>query len=833
MIHAVRVADIGQGSEPLRILGIRWLDSADASKERDGMVAEEGDFVHFEAAVSYRAKSSSSSLKGRSANVPPSLNAVLAHGWIVLPVWVEITGILSTVRVRIHLTPNPPFLSLLTVTLMGQPQLSLTATPLAKNFLNVMDIPGLSSWLHRSIHDAISEYVAPRSLTVDLKAVLIGREIMDTKTRGILWITVISAEGFKNGDGIEIWKSEDGRKGSVYVTASWSKWGKALWSTRIIQSEGHPIWEESTALLVAPAEINSQEKLKLQLWDSDRFTADDNLGTVEVSLFDLMNTNETRNRIGHRQDKFLADDGKTQWPGTLTWSVGYFAKTELEQHLANKNDAEIEELKENVEKEAEAKLREAQTRKQGETEGEIDQLKKEDLREKTDEIVSGTPATRDWPAGILSVRIGQINGVDIDKPRQSGSKGTKNGEDGVEDEEHDDLPSPYCTIIINHVKVYKTRTKMKSNNPYYDAGTERFIKCWPATIVMIAVRDSRLHEIDPLIGVVVLPLQQLFAKRGRSQVTDVYPLVGGIGFGRLKCSLMFRSVQIQPSPERFPQTLLGWDVGTLEVKTETIRASNDLPADLKSSRILFRTLYGRDKALSSADGGWHQKKDRPIRLAVKNRFASCLLIQFRTTALGPDKTPAFGTVWLKDVPDEEEITVRLAVRRNKGKAMVKARFNASEDIGEKVGELEMRIRFHPGLSGYHHWLADQDPAMADVMEVLDAAEESEEISNNELYESGLDSDDEVTGASSSSSDSSDSKEEEKNGKINNVKTTVKDYNGRKGELHRKHRGLFQWSLVRKVAWIGRGAEHETEKAKQKVVGKLTHQQRDGGVEKEA
>ncbi|KAH7878188.1 uncharacterized protein C8R40DRAFT_830132 [Lentinula edodes] len=836
MIHAVRVADIGQGSEPLRILGIRWLDGADATQARPGMAAEEGDFVNFEVAVAYRATSSSSSLKGRSANLHLLMQFWLTGG-IVLPVWVDITGIISTARVRIHLTPNPPFLSLMTLTLMGQPKVKLTATPLAKNFLNVMDMPGLSGWLQKSIDAAISEYVAPHSLSVDLKTVLMGREKMDTEARGVVWITVKSATGFKNGDGIEIWKSENGRKGDVYVTASWGKWGKPLWSTRIIQNEAHPIWEESTALLVTPSELNAQEKLKLQLWDSDRFTADDNLGTIELPLFDIMNTSETCNRIGHRQDRFLAEDGRSHWPGSLTWSVGYFFKTTLEQHMANKEGENVQDLKSDIAEEAKAKLREAETRKYSEKASEVEQQKKQDLREKTEEIVSGTPPTREWPAGILSVRIEQITGVEVDNPRQSGSKGTKNGEDGVEEEEGDDMPSPYCTIIINHAKVYKTRTKMKANNPYYDAGTERFIKSWPTTVVMIAVRDARMHEVDPLIGVVVLPLQQLFVKRGRSQITDTFPLVGGIGYGRLKCSLVFRSVQIQPSQEYFPKASLGWDVGTLEVKSETMRASGSLPDDLKSARILLRTLYGRDKALpNSLHDGWHQKKDRPVRLAVKNRFASCLLIQFRKTALGPDKTPAFGTLWLKDLPDLEEVTVRISVRRNEGNAMVRGRFNASDDIGEKVGELEMQVQFWPGLSGYHHWLADQDPSLADVMEVLDAAEESEEVSKEMLYEEGLDSDAELMSSSSSSSSSSPSSSSEssdvKGGRVKNVKTAIKDYNRRKGDLHRKHRGLMQWDAARKVAWIGRSTENEAKKFKQKLAGKLKHEQRDGGMEKE-
>jgi hypothetical protein len=38
--------------------------------------------------------------------------------------------------------------------------------------------------------------------------------------------------------------------------------------SRIIEGEGNPFWEETTALLVGPAELNAQEQLMLQLWDS-------------------------------------------------------------------------------------------------------------------------------------------------------------------------------------------------------------------------------------------------------------------------------------------------------------------------------------------------------------------------------------------------------------------------------------------------------------------------------------------------------------------------------------------------------------------------------------
>ncbi|EEB94334.1 hypothetical protein MPER_06867, partial [Moniliophthora perniciosa FA553] len=211
----------------------------------------------------------------------------------------------------------------------------------------------------------------------------------------------------------------------------------------------------------------------------------------------------------------------------------------------------------------------------------------------------------------------------------------------------------------------------------FDAGTEKFIKDWRNSIIMIAVRDSRLHEADPLIGVVVIPLFKVL--KNRSQLTDSFPLVGGA---------------------KLPRQLLGWESGTLEIYPESIRAVSGLPAELSSCRILLRTLYGKGKVYPKQedDGntGWRQKRDRPIRLPVKKRYSSCLLVQFRKRVLGPDQTPVFGTIWLRTVPDEEVVTVKIALRKNKGNAMERSRFNATEDIGEKVGELEIKIKVWPG-----------------------------------------------------------------------------------------------------------------------------------------
>ncbi|KAG7449530.1 uncharacterized protein BT62DRAFT_589849 [Guyanagaster necrorhizus] len=793
LIHGVRVADIGQGSEPLRILGIRSLNA----DETNGMKPEDGDFVNLELAVAYKARSA-----GQDARrTGPSRNAHLLvefylSGGIVLPVWVELTGLVAKTRLRVQLMPNPPFLSIMTLTLLGQPKVEIHCTPLAKNFLNIMDIPGLSGWLQNAIDMAVGQYVAPRSLNLNLKTLLAGKEKTDTDAMGVVIVTLKSAEGYRNGDEGKFWLSKKQKRGDPYVSVGWSKWGKPLCSTRIIENESKPVWEETMMLLVTPVEIHARERLRLQLWDSDRFSADDILGTVETSLHDIIESSETSNQSTARQDDLVASDG-SKWPGVLRWAVGYFSKTSLEHHLKD-----VVAINETIDQEDESGCTAKPERDAEGIDTREQQLK--DLKEKEDEIIASSKPSDEWLSGILSVSIEQITELEVQKVREGGALETEDG----------NSPSPYCTIIINHQRAYKTRTKMKTRKPYFNASTERFIKNWLDSTVIIAVRDARVHETDPLLGVVVLPLQKLF--KHRSHITDSFPLIGGIGYGRLRLSLAFRSVQA-----KLPRELLGWDICTLEIQPR-IEASTDLPANLASCQLIAETLYGRRKLYPHPDGGWKATiESRSVCLAVKNRYASCLFIQFRKRVLGPDVIPAFSTLWLKDIPDGEELTTTLAVRKNVNDALTRARFNASNDIGELVGSIVVKVKLWPGLSGYHRYMADKDASLAEVMEVMDCAEESHDDNERDLF---YESDSSASSVSSTSGSL--------DGTIDGIKNHFKDYQKRKGELHRKHRGLMQWKGVRSIAWLGRSVENKADELEHKLKGKLKHQQKEMGIEKE-
>lgn len=59
----------------------------------------------------------------------------------------------------------------------------------------------LSSFVQDSIDAALAEYVAPKSLTLDLKRMLVGDDFKkDVTAYGVLLVRIISAVGFKEGD---------------------------------------------------------------------------------------------------------------------------------------------------------------------------------------------------------------------------------------------------------------------------------------------------------------------------------------------------------------------------------------------------------------------------------------------------------------------------------------------------------------------------------------------------------------------------------------------------------------------------------------------------------
>lgn len=299
----------------------------------------------------------------------------------------ELRGIVGIMRLRLQLCSDPPFVSLCTLTFLGQPKVDLSCVPLTKKGLNIMDLPIISSFVQKSVDAALAEYVAPKSLTLDLKDMLVGDDFKkDTRGRGVIMVRIKSARGFKEGDGSVMGL---GRGSSdPYVAVGWAKFGKPVWSTRVIVNEMKPIWEETAFLLVGPEEMNARERLRVQLWDSDRGVADEDLGSIEVDLKELMGSRRSNGQMWDRHDGLQALQRDDTMPGTLDWSVGYFGKTWMQEEQLMRQDQEpdiknIRELKERVSNDTEKKMREAG--KRNESSG-MEQQKAEDLKTREGEV---------------------------------------------------------------------------------------------------------------------------------------------------------------------------------------------------------------------------------------------------------------------------------------------------------------------------------------------------------------------------------------------------------------------------------------------------------------
>ena len=67
------------------------------------------------------------------------------------------------------------------VTLMGLPRVDISVIALSKALPNVMNLPVISDFISKSIDTACAEYVAPKSITLDLQQLISGDDIKKGK----------------------------------------------------------------------------------------------------------------------------------------------------------------------------------------------------------------------------------------------------------------------------------------------------------------------------------------------------------------------------------------------------------------------------------------------------------------------------------------------------------------------------------------------------------------------------------------------------------------------------------------------------------------------------
>ncbi|CAK7233903.1 hypothetical protein SBRCBS47491_008768 [Sporothrix bragantina] len=721
VVDNVKVNDISQGNNPIRVLSLRALPDAhvkdlkneirkEDAKNKDPQEAaadeEGGEFYNLEATVAYHALPSGSDLASKARNM--GLQVVFYLGvrglfGVPFPIWVELNGLVCTVRLRVALSPEPPYVKTVSFTLMGLPKIEASCVPLMEKGANILNLPLISNFVNWAIAAAANMYVAPKSMTLDIGKMLQGDGIQkETNALGVLYIRINKATGLSKQDA----RGSKGGGSDPYICVAFSKFGKPQYCTRVIQDDLNPIFYETAALLVTPDIIRADEQLSLELWDSDRSSADDVVGKVELSIQKLI---RHPGKMFPEVSNLRGVKAESTMPGELHWEVGYFTKTQFRRAL--RTDGKNPELPKDLR----------------------DDPKFQDdhgvISTPDEDAVVHTPPDPLWPSGILSVVVHQIVGLELENVK--GSNGKRKGREfeparleagELKEEQSKKLPSSYCTIIINDELVYKTRTKVVSSKPIFEAGTERFIRDWRSAIATITVRDSRNRQHDPIIGVVPLKLSDILLTG--SQSTRWYPLDGGIGFGRIRISLLFQSVDL-----KLPPSQIGFgEVGTFEFLSDTIMSTNYAP----SSRIKMRLRTGGssanirgDKSKRTEDGNgvcWDvsgeeegkSKGDNRIRLPVQYRYRSPIF--FELHPVGRRSKGAYACLWLQDLVDNKEADFNIPIwkcdnpLRLSQNYITEENYKSVPDIDiEEVGRLQFRGRFKPGMDLEHlKFVSDND-----------------------------------------------------------------------------------------------------------------------------
>lgn len=276
---------------------------------------------------------------------------------------------------------------------------------------------------------ACNEYVAPKSMTLDISKMIQGDDIQkEVEALGILWIRINKATGLSKQDR----RGSEGGGSDPYITVSFSKYGKPMYCTRVIEDDLNPIWQETCAVLVTPDLIKADEQLSMELWDSDLSTSDDVVGKVELSMQKMI---QHPGKMYSHVSKLRGMAEGSSMPGELHWEVGFFGKPQFRPALRT-HGKDIN-LPDSLQDKPEL------------------QDEKGTLITPEEDAVAHTPPDPLWPSGICSVVIHQI--VNLELHNIKGSNGNRKGrefEPAIEagenkDEESKKLPSSYCTILFN------------------------------------------------------------------------------------------------------------------------------------------------------------------------------------------------------------------------------------------------------------------------------------------------------------------------------------------------------------------------------------------------
>lgn len=344
-----------------------------------------------------------------------------------------------------------------------------------------------------------------------------------------------------------------------------------------------------------------------------------------------------------------------------------------------------------------------------------------------------------------------------------------------------------------------------------------------------------------------------------SEVTRFYPLENGIGFGSARVSVLFR-----PVAASLPPQLLGFDTGTLVIRS--VRAKAEHADKFGKCHVLLKTSAGSSKishrtARKEDDGFvcWGGENDEDVELPVNKRYSSPLIMTIEDATGIRRGTEAMAVLWLRDVADNEDGRVSVALWTSSDYARMRQNYvPLNGDLGawdcdrekmERVGTLEVELVFRPGITAAHK--KRMNAADGKGKRMMDAVERREDAGlggkvgqrEGERVEGEVEGDNtevgeekvEVVEHDEHSSQGSEGGEDKDDGDGDGdeeggggLMSKLKGWKKNQEELGKQHRGVMQAKPARTAKWI----KDDVEEAGQKLLHRFSMKTREPDIETE-
>lgn len=147
--------------------------------------------------------------------------------------------------------------------------------------IDAMQLPFLSTYVLKSIQTTVAPFVSPGSYTIDVAALLgAGAGPRNTYSVGVICLILHQASDLPAAD--------TNGFADPFVSVSFARAGKPLFRSRVLRRTLRPTWQEVVFVPVSPDEVRDHERLRVTVFDADRFSADDPLGKIEISVDHLI-----------------------------------------------------------------------------------------------------------------------------------------------------------------------------------------------------------------------------------------------------------------------------------------------------------------------------------------------------------------------------------------------------------------------------------------------------------------------------------------------------------------------------------------------------------------